>query len=142
MAKKFSGGAVPKVTDEPAPATETTIANYEQHLAKCELQKAVIAVNQYISELNALVDAEKPWELAKQNDQERLDKVLYQLLEGLRIVALLLAPFLPATAEKISATLGLYGLSMITNWSEEAVWGKLPAETKLGEAPILFPKEH
>lgn len=141
MAKNFTGGAVPKITTEPAPTTIAVIAGYEELINKFELQKALILVNQYIGELNALVDAEKPWELAKQNDQENLEKVMYQLLEGLRIVALLLAPFLPATAEKISATLGLFGLSTITNWSEEAIWGRLPAETLIGETPILFPKE-
>ncbi|MFH1088554.1 MAG: class I tRNA ligase family protein [Patescibacteria group bacterium] len=141
MAKNFTGGVVPKVTTEPAPTTTAVIAEYNKLLNKFELQKALVVVNQYIGELNKLVDAEKPWELSKQNDQENLDRVMYQLLEGLRIVALLLAPFLPATAEKISATLGLFGLSTITNWSEEAVWGKLPAGTLIGEAPILFPKE-
>ncbi len=57
--------------------------------------------------LNRYVEETRPWELAKDEaDPERLDEVLYNLAEGLRVTTLMLVPFLPRTAEKLLAALG------------------------------------
>ena len=140
MASKFCDGKAPAVS----PALDGTadiIAEVQKYLEELDLQKALLAINQYISQLNVLVDAKKPWELAKQGKQEEINAVLYQLLEGLRIVALLLAPYLPETAGTIYASLGLGNVHEIKTWPEEITWGRLPAGTVLQPAPILFPNK-
>ncbi len=93
---------------------------------------------------NQLIDAEKPWALAKDVAQaERLDAVLYTLAESLRIVAILLSPILPKAAQGIFDQL---------NWKTDlsgqeerfrladAVWGGLPDGHQLGKPTPLFPR--
>jgi len=140
MANNFCAGKVPSASAA-LPGAALAAEEVQKFLGELDLQKAVLSVNSYIDQLNVLVDAKKPWELAKTGNQIELDSVLYQLLEGLRIVALLLAPFLPETAQKIYVTLGLGDIQEIKNWPEEITWGKLPAGTVLQSAPILFPKK-
>lgn len=141
MVSKFSAGKVPTPVAEPVSGTDIAIQEVQKQLAALDLQKAMLAINQYISQLNVLVDDKKPWELAKTGNQTELDAVLYQLLEGLRIVALLLAPFLPETAQKIYATLGLGDIQTITDWSDQTKWGKLLTGATINPSPILFPKQ-
>ena len=140
MASKFCEGKAPAVSSE-LENTANIVAEAQEYLEELDLQKSLLAINRYISQLNVLVDVKKPWELAKQGKQEEINTVLYQLLEGLRIVALLLAPFLPETAGKIYASLGLGNVHEIKTWPEEINWGRLPAETSLQPVPILFPKK-
>ena len=140
MASKFCEGKAPAVSSE-LENTANIVAEAQEYLEELDLQKSLLAINRYISQLNVLVDVKKPWELAKQGKQEEINTVLYQLLEGLRIVALLLAPYLPETAGKIYTSLGLGNVHEVKTWSEEITWGKLPAGTVLQSAPILFPKK-
>lgn len=81
---------------EPAP-------EYLQLMGNFELSKAFDFVWQKVQGLNKAIDVAKPWELAKQGETERVEQVLNELVDGLLEVATLLAPFLPATAEKIIA---------------------------------------
>ncbi|MFH0912144.1 MAG: methionine--tRNA ligase [Patescibacteria group bacterium] len=140
MAEKFCGGKVPQVSPNLS-GTAEAVTGVEKYLESLDFQKAVLAINQLISQLNVLVDEKKPWELAKAGNQTETDAVLYQLLEGLRITALLLAPFLPETAGKIYFALGLSDVHQIDNWPEAVKWGQLPADTALRPTSILFPKK-
>ena len=60
---------------------------------------------------NKYVDETTPWILYKNGDIDRLEKVLYNLLESIRICAILLQPFIPSTCEKIFKQLGVYNVS-------------------------------
>ena len=63
--------------------------------------------------LNRYVEETRPWELAKDEaDPERLDEVLYNLVEGLRVTTLLLVPYLPRTSETLLAALGEESLEL------------------------------
>jgi methionyl-tRNA synthetase len=88
-------------------------------------------------ECNQLIDVEKPWALAKDSAKaERLDAVLYQLAESLRIIAILISPVLPKAAAGIFAQLNWSGPMMLS----EAVWGRLPDGHQLGTPTPLFPR--
>lgn len=66
------------------------------------INEAVLAIWEYISRLNKYIDQTEPWILAKdENKRDALAGVLFRLAEGLRIVAVLLTPFLPGTSEKM-----------------------------------------
>jgi methionyl-tRNA synthetase len=67
-----------------------------------------------------------------------LDEVLYNLAETCRVLAVLLWPFLPGTATKIYAQLGLPGTP---EKLDEATWGKLAAGHTIGEPAALFPRK-
>lgn len=69
---------------------------------KFEFNKAFDLVWHKVQDLNKSIDEQKPWELAKNGETEKLQQVLSGLVEGLLDVAVLLAPFLPDTAEKIT----------------------------------------
>ncbi|MFO1514109.1 MAG: hypothetical protein U1F83_14545 [Verrucomicrobiota bacterium] len=79
-------------------------------LTRNELQGALQSIWQLVTRANQYVDQTKPFSLAKDPAQaKRLDEVLYNLTETCRVLAVLLWPFLPGTAGKIYAQLGLTG---------------------------------
>ena len=88
---------------------------------------------------NQYVDQTAPFKLAKDPAQsQRLDEVLYNLAETCRVLAVLLWPFLPGTAVKIYAQLGL---KESPDKFSEANWGKLNPGHKIGEPAPLFPRK-
>ena len=88
------------------------------------------------------MDQTAPFKLAKDPAQSRqggrLDEVLYNLAETCRVLAVLLWPFLPGTATKIYAQLGLTGTP---DKFSEAAWGGLKPGHKIGEPAPLFPRK-
>ena len=78
-----------------------------ERLDEVELTAALDEIWQRVKRLNRYVQDEEPWQLAKDEAQaERLDQVLYSLAEGLRVVSVLLHPFMPGSAERLLAALG------------------------------------
>ncbi|MFY9778928.1 MAG: methionine--tRNA ligase [Candidatus Baltobacteraceae bacterium] len=110
------------------------------HIAELEFREALEATWELVGALNRSIDERKPWELHKRGDAAALDAVLYDLCEGLRWLAHLLAPFMPATAAAIWQQLGLEG-EPHGDWRDELAWGVIPPGTVLApaEAP-LFPR--
>jgi methionyl-tRNA synthetase len=89
-----------------------------------------------VRRLNQYAQDEAPWQLAKDDDAaERLDQVLYALAEGLRVVTVLLHPFVPKSAERLLAALGDEDLSL-----DRAQFGAGGGGTRIGELPPLFPR--
>ena len=100
--------------------------------------EALEEVMQFVRLLNRYFNDEEPWALAKDPEQKgRLGTVLYNIVEGLRIVSVLLEPAMPGKAKEISTSLGLGDYSL----AQAGEWGVTPAGTQMPkEAPILFPK--
>jgi len=101
---------------------------------------ALEAVWELVTALNRTIEEQKPWELHKRGDDAALDAVLYDLCEGIRWLAHLTFPFMPATARGMWTQLGLAG-EPAGAWSDELVWGRLAsgAQTAPAEA-ALFPR--
>ncbi len=133
------------VWTERLPAYRTALEGYLLHEALAELWEFVGAANR-------LVDAEKPWELAKAAKagdaaaEERLRGVLGDLVEACRLIGLAAAPYLPATAPRILAQLGYeYPYAADGNAGppilDELAWGAHAAEEGRVAAPEpLFPR--
>jgi methionyl-tRNA synthetase len=85
--------------------------------------------------LNRYVEQQAPWVLAKDANQAWLDEVLYDLVEGLRVAAVLLYPFIPNSAESILSALGQ---PIATSW-EQTSYG-LISEAQIEPAAPLFPR--
>jgi methionyl-tRNA synthetase len=101
-----------------------------------ELTAALDEIWQRIKRLNRYVQDEQPWQLAKDEDQaERLDQVLYTLAEGLRVVSVLLHPFMPGSAERLLKALGQGDLSL-----DRARLGATGGGAQIGELGQLFPR--
>src|SRR4029077_230559 len=86
---------------------EGAVGRFGDLLDIAELSQALEEVWKLVRRLNRYVEETQPWVLAKDEaDPERLDEVLYNLFEGLRVTTLLLLPYLPRTGETLLAALG------------------------------------
>jgi methionyl-tRNA synthetase len=105
-------------------------------LDQVELTGALDEIWQRIKRLNRYVQDEQPWQLAKDPAQaERLDQVLFTLAEGLRVVSVLLHPFMPGSAERLLAALRQEDRSL-----EQARLGAWGGGAEIGELGQLFPR--
>jgi len=139
MLKKYRQGIVPVRSDELAADAAKVVAETRALLKQSQLQSALQSIWSLVTRANQYVDQTKPFSLAKNPDQaRRLDEVLYNLTETCRVLAVLLWPFLPGTATKIYAQLGLSGEP---NQFDAATWGGLPAGHAIGEPAPLFPRK-
>jgi methionyl-tRNA synthetase len=138
MIERYRDGVVP------TPASSATLATDFDGLAEAvcerldglELTAALDGIWRRIKRLNRYVQEEEPWQLAKDEAQaERLDEILYTLAEGLRVVSVLLHPFMPESAERLLAALGREDLSL-----ELARFGAVSGGATIGELGQLFPR--
>ncbi len=97
-----------------------------------------------VGRLNKYIDQTMPWVLAKDPDQKaRLAEVLYQLADGLRRLAVMLAPFMPETTDKIFQALGLnlsYNQKCNIDWQMASLTGKYPTGLPLQKSQAIFPR--
>jgi methionyl-tRNA synthetase len=106
------------------------------HLDQVDLTTALDEIWQRVKLLNRYVQDEQPWQLAKDDSlTDRLDTVLYGLAEGLRVVSVILHPFMPDSAERLLTALGQEDLAL-----EGARFGAVPGGTPCGELGQLFPR--
>ncbi|MBC8096736.1 MAG: methionine--tRNA ligase [Akkermansiaceae bacterium] len=139
MLKRYLNGIVPAPSRELAADVEKAVAETRSQLLQNELQDALQTIWSLITRANQYVDQTAPFKLAKDPAQAaRLDEVLYNLTETCRVLAVLLWPFLPGTAAKIYAQLGLTGEP---DQFAEAAWGKLTSGHQIGEPAALFPRK-
>jgi methionyl-tRNA synthetase len=139
MLKRYRNGVVPARSDELAPDANKVIGETRSLLEQNQLQEVLQTIWSLVTRANQYVDQTAPFKLAKDLAQaKRLDEVLYNLAETCRILAVLLWPFLPGTAEKIYAQLGLKDEP---NKFSAAGWGGLAAGHQIGEPAALFPRK-
>jgi methionyl-tRNA synthetase len=107
MIDRYRAGVVPDASEDPALAEgDDALAGVDgevrELLDRAELTQALEAIWSRVRRLNRYVEENKPWELAKDDSEaERLDQVLYNLAEGLRVLALLLHAYMPETSGKL-----------------------------------------
>lgn len=145
MIEKYHGGVVTHkegteaVDKEFIALVNETVADYSDAMDHMELNQAIKDVWNLIGRANKYIDETAPWILAKDPAQaERLQAVMYNLAEALRIIAILIAPFVPVTAPKIYEQLGLGKPESF--FMADAVWGKLATGTKVQKGEPLFPR--
>jgi methionyl-tRNA synthetase len=112
---------------------------YPGYMAELAFHKALIAVWEIIGRVNKYIDSMAPWVLAK-SDTNRLKTVLSNILEILKIVSVLLWPFMPETAEKIQNLLGLPRTGEDIRFADVGEWGKVVAVEPVSKAIQLFPR--
>jgi methionyl-tRNA synthetase len=139
MLKRYRNGIVPGQSNELAADAEKVVTETRSLLEQNQLQSALQTIWSLVTRGNQYVDHTAPFKLAKDPTKAaRLDEVLYNLAEVCRILAVLLWPFLPETASKIYAQLGLSGAP---DKFAEASWGGLKAGHSIGTPAALFPKK-
>ncbi|KKU13472.1 MAG: Methionine-tRNA ligase, partial [Candidatus Magasanikbacteria bacterium GW2011_GWC2_45_8] len=146
MTEQYAGGLVPQgsaAAEGLDPLCEIDIwRTYSDHMEAYRFQEAVGSVWGVIRSANQFIEQEKPWALFKENKQQLLNDVLYNILETLRQVAWLLLPLMPDTAERIWQRLGLDpAVEKEQPLDLAQVWGGLKPQTKINKGEPLFPKE-
>jgi len=145
--KYFNGEIQPLLTDATefdASLQETvrqSVAKTEEAMEKLEFSIALTAIWQLIGRTNKYIDETQPWALVKDEAaRPKLGSVLYHLAESLRIVSVLLQPFMTRTPLKIWEQLGIAGDDRLTGWDSVHTFGLLPAGTKVNKGDTLFPR--
>ena len=94
----------------------------------------------YVGALNKYIDLTTPWVLAKDEaNRSRLGTVMYNLAEGLRMIGILIQPFMPETSEKIKAQLGIDHEEEY-QWSSVKTYGVLKEGARVAKGEPLFPR--
>jgi methionyl-tRNA synthetase len=145
MVGKYFKGELPDPL-EPLPEDEALrrsaldlIDAYAAHMESLEFHKALMAIWDVIGRMNKYIDSTTPWVLAK-SDRARLATVMHHLIEPLRVVAGLLWPFLPETAETMQGLLGMKGRGRDLTLDTLRRWGSVGGRTGFGKAAQLFPR--
>lgn len=146
MVEKYEGGVAAgptvkeAVDDDLAACAVKTAKDFETYMDDMKINDAINEVWALIRRSNKYIDETTPWVLAKDDAQkERLQTVLYNLLESMRIIAMLVSPFIPVSAADMWKQLGL-GDFAAANIPDAQVWGKYPADTKVCKGNALFPR--
>lgn len=141
MSNKYFGGQVMAPTaQEPLDeqlkdAALAAVENVDKLLSKYRVSDALEAILSLARRSNKYIDETAPWVLAKDEDKkERLGTVLYNLLESIRFIAILISPFMPETAEKIFKQIN----TQVTSYDSLKEFGGLKAGEKVGTAEPLF----
>ena len=151
MQLKYFGGAQPAdytvtaLEDEIHSLFKEIYTKAEENLNALQFPTALTEIWKGVSRLNKYIDETAPWVLAKEietneESRKRLAGVMYTLLEGIRIISILIAPFMPRTPEKIWTQIGLSGKPDLTAWEQANVWGLYPVATAVEKGEALFPR--
>lgn len=147
MVNKYCGGVVPSIVldsgefDKQLREVATaSIAEYTQNMDKMYLANALQSVWTLVSRANKYIDETQPWVLAKDDTQKNaLDNVMAHLVETLRVVALLLRPFLTHAPNRMFEQLGLGNANDVA--FEDVIFGKLPAGIcVIAKGEPIFPR--
>ncbi|MBW2090885.1 MAG: methionine--tRNA ligase [Deltaproteobacteria bacterium] len=114
MVRKFNQGLIPEARrvrekgGELRAAGRKAVEEYSKTFAEMAFHKALMAAWGFINQANKFIDQQAPWALARDpNKKERLDEVLYEILEALGLVAGMIYPAMPGIASKMRRQIGL-----------------------------------
>ena len=139
MVERYRGGVVPDADVDPdlvgGPGGMSGLnAEVSELIDRSEPSQALEAIWLRVRRLNRYVEETSPWVLAKDEGRaERLDQVLYNLIEGVRVVTLALLPYVPESAEKLLAALEEKGRGL-------AEFGSRRGGMTVERIPPMFPK--
>jgi len=133
-----ASGEVQKVDEELQEEVMAMIGEYPRFMKALEFHKALMGIWTVIGRLNKYIDSMAPWVLAKE-DRPRLETVLFHLAESIKIVSVLIWPFMPRSAENIQYALGLPKSGRELTLEDVGRWGGVTGKT-IAEVPRLFPR--
>lgn len=141
MSNKYFDGVIMKPTekgefdDELKSLAVETVGKVEELLKEYRMSDAISAIMNLVKRSNKYIDETTPWVLAKDEEKSaRLGTVLYNLLESIRYIAILISPYMPETSEKIFEQLN----SKVKDYDSLSTFGSLETGIKVGTATPLF----
>ncbi|QQK78520.1 methionine--tRNA ligase [Salicibibacter cibi] len=148
MLNKYFDGELPEYIRDGTPYDSelvelayATVTKVENHMEEMEYSVALTAIWQFINRANKYIDETQPWMLAKDDDREPLQTVMYHLAESLRYIAVLIQPFLTRAPLSIAKQLGFENQEYLLTWGSLQKFAQLPAGTKVVEKGTpVFPR--
>lgn len=118
-----------------------TIAEYKNYMDNMKLSDSIKLVWSFISRTNKYIDETTPWVLGKDEARKaELNRVLYDLVESLRAISVMIEPFIPTTARRIWVQLNLPQNFDEIRISDIEGWGKTPVGIQINKPEQLFPR--
>ncbi|MDE6785284.1 MAG: methionine--tRNA ligase [Ruminococcus sp.] len=145
MAEKYFGGTLPEER-ESEPVDEdfkavvlNTVSEVEKDIDETKIKQALEKIFAAVDRANKYIDETEPWKLGKDESRKaRLATVLYNLLDGIRIISTLLSPFMPSTVPEIWNQIGASEGDV--KYENLSVFGVLPENVTVHKGKILFPR--
>lgn len=145
MVQKYFGGTIPaereagEFDDDLIALATATKAKVEACADEMQFSLALAELWALISRTNKYIDETGPWVLAKDEaNRPRLAAVMYNLCEAIRIISILVSPFLPYTAPIMQEQLG--APADMLSWAQADQWGLLPDGCSVQKGDIIFPR--
>jgi len=142
MVEKYFNGMVPEpikveeVDDDLKNQAIETIGKVEKLVDKFDFSNSLEEIWKLIRRTNKYIDETEPWVLGKEGNTDRLSTVMYNLIESLRIITILIRPFITETSDKIKVQIGLED----TKWENARIFGLTKPGTKVKKTENLFPR--
>ncbi len=141
MANKYFDGVLyapdcaEEIDDELKNAALKAVSEVDKLMSDFRISDSLEAILTLARRSNKYIDETMPWALAKDEDKKsRLSTVLYNLVESIRFISVLLTPFMPSTAAEIQKQIN----TDLNTLESVAAFGAIPANSKVGTASVLF----
>lgn len=146
MVEKYNNGIIVKndtlpledIDKDLIESAKSMVENVENLMDNYKINEAVAEIFKLIGKANKYIDLSAPWVLAKQENKDRLNQVLYNLVETIRIATIPLQMCFVDTPAKIFEQIGVGKED--TTWDSAKVFGTLKDGTKVSKGEILFPR--
>lgn len=145
MIQKYFSGKLPEEKlagdhdDDLISVVTSTPRKVEELLDQLQFSTALSEIWKAVSRTNKYIDETMPWILAKDEDKKpRLAQVLYNLVESIRIISILIQPFMPETPHKIWEQTGI--CENCRSWENAFEWGKYSGERPVSPGGVIFPR--
>ena len=145
MVEKYNNGIIVKeelplqdIDEDLIAVTSKTVENVEKYMDELKPNEAIQEIWKLVSKANKYIDLSTPWILAKEGNKQRLNQVLYNLVECIRIIAIPLQMCFVDTPEKIFEQIGVSQEEIL--WDSAKKFGVLKSGTKVKKGEILFPR--
>lgn len=117
-----------------------TVQQVEDAINEIAFHKALTAIWDFIAIVNKYVDESAPWSLGKTGKRERLGTVLWTLAESIRVLAILIYPFMPKSAEEVWKKMGIPQPLESQRLSHAKMWGEVKSGWQINRGESLFPR--
>ena len=142
LVERYLNGVIP----EPGPGAgelsdeiERIRTQIEQEMAQSNFSAALMDIWELLASANKFLDTRAPWTLHKESKQVELEAVLYDVLDCIRVVAIMIEPFMPKVSDEIWQQLGLQSAQIQKYW-EDCCALKLPSDISVAPGRPIFPR--
>jgi len=146
MLYRYQKGRVEKPSHQDVPDRELeeaslkAVKEVETVMEEIAFSKALTAIWEIVSRTNKYIDEAAPWTHDKEGRKERVASIMYNCMEALRIITILVAPFMPDTARKMWAQLGIREALEEQGREDVETWGGMRPGITAGKPDPLFPR--